>query len=222
MVLVDDKTYYETLEILRGNKKLPTIFAELKNWLYNEYHITVYNFEFKEMKFNNPSHRYSLDVLLSSNNEYRSMFNGYNYDETKQTAIARKLYELAEKYNMENIHTYRGIFVAYTDFSEEMKTDYNGQACKLIGKQLSKKYAPHSVWKIVSNFSSVVVFYFNETDVKENQFSGLSRQIQDEYYETLHQLDEFSLFTYHSFRVEFDSKETLDQNYDGNLYYYFK
>lgn len=222
MVLVDDKTYYETLEILRGNKKLHAIFAELKNWLYNEYHVTAYNFEFKEMEYNNPSHRYRLDVLLSSSKEYHSMFNGYNYDETKQTTIARKLYELAQKYNMENIHTYKGIFVAYTDFSEEMKTDYNRQAYKLIGKQLLEKYMSHSVWKIVSNFSSVVVFYNNDADVKANQFSGLSKQIKDEYYEALHCVDEFNLFTYNSFWVVYDSKENLDKNYDGNLYYFFK
>lgn len=185
-------------------------------------HITAYNFEFKEMKFNNPTHRYRLYVLLSTRNEYDSMFNGYNYGENKQTAIGRKQYELAQKYNMKNMNTYKGIFVAYCDFSEEMKTDYNRQAYKLIGKQLSKKYAVNSVWAIFTNFSSQVVFYQNYADVKVNQLKGLSKQIKDEYYETLHKLDEFNIFTYKDFCVEYDSKENLDKNYDGNLYYYFK
>jgi len=222
VVLVDDKIYYETLEILRGNKKLPAIFAELKDWLYNEYHITAYNFEFKEMEFNNPTHWYRLYILLSTRNDRNSMTKGYNYDEDKQTAIAGKLYELAKNHNMKSLNTYKGAFVAYCDFSEEMQTDYNRQAYKLIGKQMLKKYESLSVWAIVTNFSSLVVFYHNDFEVKANQLNGLSKQIKDEYYYTLHQLDEFNVFTYENFSVGYDSKENLDKNYDGNLYYYFK
>lgn len=70
MILVDDNTYYETLEILRGDKKLPEIYSELEEWLYEEYQIHAYNFEFKELRFNNPTHRFRLLIMLQSRDEF--------------------------------------------------------------------------------------------------------------------------------------------------------
>ena len=107
-------------------------------------------------------------------------------------------------------------------FSEEIRTDYNGKAYLLLKERLKEKYRHHSVWDICSLFSSLTVFYQTDADVRLNQDKGVSKQIKDEYYETLHRLDEFRVFTYESFNVTFDSKENLDQHYEGNLYYYFK
>lgn len=220
MILVDDETYYETLEVLRGNKQLPIIFSELKNWLLDEYQVEAHNFEFKKTKFNKIGKGYRLLILLSSWNDFLLMWSDHGYDTEKQTAIADKLYYLAQKYDMENINKYGDVFVAFVDFSHEMKTDYINQMYKLVGKQMAEKFAIYSVWDIHLKTTSVVVFYCREVNVKTNQFIGISKQIKDEFYETLHHLDEFNVFNYESFTVVFDNKENLDTNYEGNMFYY--
>lgn len=222
MILVDDNTYYETLEILRGNKQLSEIFVELKEWLFVKYHIHAYNFEFKEFDINKPARRNSLKIMLSSSDEFWSMFAGFNFDNYKQMAIAEKFYNLAQKHNLENINTYYGAFVTYVDFSEEMRVNYFRRAYNLISKPLTEKYKIYSVWQLFDKFSQLTVFYRNEINVKTNQFIGISKQIKDEFYETLHRLDEFNVFTYDTFDVRFDSKENLDNKYEGNLFYYLK
>ena len=148
------------------------------------------------------------------------MWSDHGYDTEKQTAIADKLYYLAQKYDMENINKYGDVFVAFVDFSHEMKTDYINQMYKLVGKQMAEKFAIYSVWDIHLKTTSVVVFYCREVNVKTNQFIGISKQIKDEFYETLHHLDEFNVFNYESFTVVFDNKENLDTNYEGNMFYY--
>ncbi len=222
MVLVEDKKYHETLDILRGKKQLSPLYTELKDWLKSEFGITAYNFEFKKIEHNNPNHQYELYILLSSENDYNSMQVGYRYDPQKQDIIADKLYELAQKYKQSPLSIYKDVHVCYNNFSVEMQTDFNSRASNIIRKVLMKRYADHSVWEISPAFYSTVVFYYRDTDIKLNRESGISKKIKDEYYEVLHQIDEFNLFEYDSFLLEFDSKENVDNHYDGNLYYYFK
>lgn len=150
------------------------------------------------------------------------MFKGYNYDSEKQKAIADKLFDLAKKYNLKNISNYKDVFMAYVDFLDEMRFDYFKQAYRLIRKPLIEKYQIYSVWTLFNKFSQLTVFYQNEINVKTNEFIGISKQIKDEFYETLHKLDEFNVFTYDNFDVRFDSKENLDNKYEGNLFYYLK
>lgn len=221
MIQVNNNTYYETLEILRGDKKLPKIYVELNEWLYEKYHIHAYNFEFKEIHPNSPAHKFRLYILLPSRDEYRSMFKGYNFDNEKQTAIADKFYDLAKKYNLESIKNYKDAFVAYSDFSYDMRIDYFRRAYRLIEKELFEKYKIYSVWRIYDNDTTLVVFYQRIINVKTNWFIGISKQIKDEFYKTLHKLDEFNIFTYDNLSVHFDSKENFDNKFGGSYKQYF-
>ncbi len=222
MISVDNPTYQETLDLLTGRKRLSPMYAELKNWLMSEFRITAYNFEFREMTWAQAPARYRLMLLLSSKSDYDSMFDGYRYFADKQDVIAKKFGELAMKYHVPDPEHYQNVFVAYCDFSQEIRADYNNRAYNQLKDKLKVKYRRDSVWDIFALFSSLTVFYHTDADVRLNLDKGVSKLIKDEYYDTLHRIDEFHVFTYESFDVTFDSKENLDQHYEGNLYYYFK
>ena len=222
MISVDNPIYQETLDLLRGQKQLSPLYTELKAWLLNEFQITSYNFEFRKMNWAHAPGRFRLMLLLSSRADYDSMFEGYNYSADKQAAISQKLYELAIKYQVPDLDRYQDVFIAYCDFSEEIRADCNSMAYTRLKERLKEKYRFHAVWDIFALFSFLTVFYQKDADVHLNQENGISRQIKNEYYETLHALDEFRVFTYESFNITFDSKENLDDHYQGNLYFYFK
>ncbi len=214
--------YLETLDILRGKRQLPPIFSELKDWLYKEYHVTAYNFTFEKMPVSHPTYQNRLYILLSSGSDYRAMFDGLNYGQDKQVAITAKLAELAGKVSDPAAPQYAEAFVAYCNFFEELASVSIRNAYNLIEKKLTRKYSRHSVWKIMPFFSSVAVFFMSEADLQTNQQNSIARQIKADFYRALHQLDEFKVFSYESLNITYDSKENLDQNYQGNLYYYFK
>ena len=222
MISANNPIYHETLDLLKGKKSLSPMYAELKRWLYDEFQITAYNFEFREMNWNHAPGKYRLFILLSSRNDYDAMFDGCNYSAEKQALIAKKIYQLALQYQLPDIENYQNVFVAYCNFSEEIRSDYNGKAYLLLKERLKEKYMRYSVWDIFALFSALTVFYQTDSDVGLNQANGVSTQIKNEYYETLHRLDEFHVFSYDTLNVTFDSKENLDNNYEGNLYYYFK
>ena len=69
-------------------------------------------------------------------------------------------------------------------------------------------------------FKSSVVFYFSDEDIFRYLESGISQTVTDEYYSILKKHDDLSLFTKDNLRLSFDSKENVDKNYAGSLFYY--
>ena len=69
-------------------------------------------------------------------------------------------------------------------------------------------------------FESSVVFYFSDEDIFRYLESGVSQTVTDEYYSILKKHDDLSLFTKDNLRLSFDSKENVDKNYAGSLFYY--
>lgn len=224
MVLVEDDKYKETLKILRGEKELLPIYLDLKNWMLDMYGILAYNFIFEKIQYNNPENRYQLYILLSSTSDYNSIMekSNYGYDESKQEAISKKFNELALKYKYGNIKTTNNVWICYNDFSVEMKTDVNNRACKECCSRILSKYSNCSLWNIYTAFTSVVVFFYQDVDIKNNTENGICELVRDDYYVTLKKHDEFNVYNSNNFIMNFDSKENLDKNYSGNLYYYFK
>lgn len=79
------------------------------------------------------------------------------------------------------------------------------------------------VWDVVPNASyGAVVFYYTEKHVTDNQKNGISKLIEDDYYSMLKKYDELNVFTRDNINLKFDSKENVDKNYEGNLFYYFR
>jgi hypothetical protein len=48
------------------------------------------------------------------------------------------------------------------------------------------------------------------------------KRFTKDYWQALEKHDEFAVFQPGELAVTFDSKENLDRNYEGNLFYYFK
>jgi len=54
----------------------------------------------------------------------------------------------------------------------------------------------------------------------ENEANGVSPMILDDYYSLLKGYDELNYFTRQNIYIKFDSKENLEKNYQGSLFYY--
>ena len=76
------------------------------------------------------------------------------------------------------------------------------------------------VWELITIFSSTVVFYYQDAQIRENEASGVSVSILEQYYRILKKYDELDYYTPENFNLKFDSKQNVDQNYEGSLFYY--
>ncbi len=217
MVHLDSETYHETIGIIRGKTRLPPIKQALAEWLKECYGVRMLNFRFSKLETDGNRHR--LYIVLNSDDDYNRMFREpYIPDETRQDQIAMKFRELNERYGYTDTANTENFFVMYNNFSDEAKTDANWKTVKNAAEALKHKY--REIWHIEALFSKTVVFYYLDEDISRNGKSGLSGKIQSEYYGLLKANDDLNLFNEDEFTVRFDSKENLDRNYEGSLFYY--
>jgi hypothetical protein len=218
MVLLDDAVYKETKKIALGKAKRSLILIELSDWLMNMYSVKVLNFEFNKL-IGSSSDKYRLCIIMKNTEDYQKMHvSNFEFNPEYQSQIAGEFQTLAAKYRFATAEQLRDLFVSYNDFSEEAKTEANWKAIDRFKWVVKFKYP--AVWKVISMFSSTVVFYYGNSDIAPNEQNGLSEKIIGDYYSVLKKYDDLNYFTRENIQVKFDSKENVDKNYEGSLFYY--
>lgn len=218
MVLLDDKTYQETKDIVLGKSKRSPLLNEFALWFSRKHSVKIVNFTFD--KLTTPGvNRHRLCVIIANTKGYRKMFTRpFEYNDVYQFAIAQEFEKLAVKHKFADAESLEDLFVSFIDFSDEARTDANWRAVKEVQTYLKGKYP--FVWDVISPFSSSVVFYYTNREVETYEANGVSRQVSDEYYDILKKYDELNYFSKESMSLAFDSKENLDKNYEGSLFHY--
>jgi hypothetical protein len=217
MVLLSSSVYKETKKILSGKLKKSPLLTDLCEWFEQEFGLKIINFDFDKLK--HTKNTYRVKIIFHNSNYYNKMYlSPFIKNEEYNDLISAKFRELALKYNFTKKSKLAKLFVAYYDFSHEAKTEANYKTFDKTNKSIKEKFP--EVWHIVEEFESSVVFYYTDNDILKYAENGISSKIKSEYYSVLKTYDEFDYFTSSDVILEFDSKENLDKNYNGNLFYY--
>ena len=218
MVILDDDVYNETKEIVRGKRKQSLLLLEFSDWFKSKYSVKVLNIQFSKLE-GPKEDRFKLNVIIENTVDYQKMYVGlFQTNEEYQGQIALEFGKLALKYSFADKSQLENLCVIYNDFSDEAKVEANWKAAKEVKTQIKSKYLV--VWDVISMFSSSVVFYYSDADIEANENNGTSKTITDTYYSILKKHDELGYFSRDNISLKFDSKENLDKNYQGNLFYY--
>ncbi len=218
MVLLEDDVYKETKQIALGKSKRTPILIELSDWFTRTYSVKILNIQFWKLKIPKTK-RYRLYVIFENTEDYQKMFfRTFEPKEDYQKQIAAEFHQLALKYQFAKEEQLKDLFVFYNDFSEEAKTEANWKAVKELRSFVNSKYPP--VWLVIAMFSSLVVFYYSDNEIIANENNGISEMIADDYFSVLKKYDDLNYFTRETISIKFDSKQNLDKNYKGNLFYY--
>jgi hypothetical protein len=213
---LDDDFYEETKDIALGKVKKSPFLAEFSDWFVRTYSVKILNLEFSKLE---SSSRYRLHVIIQNPDDYGKMYvETFVPNEEYQKEIAFEFQRLAIKHQFATEEQLKDLFVIYNDFSEEAKTDANQKAAKEVERLIKGKYS--TVWDVYEHFLETVVFYYSDVDLATNENNGISKSITEDYYSILKKYDELGYFTRENIRLRFDSKENLDKNYKGNLFYY--
>ena len=132
--------------------------------------------------------------------------------------MARQFLELAGKHGQAEELQFADLTVTCYDFSREAMTEANWKATKEFREEVRHHYT--IVWDVMAMFESSVVFYFSDEDISVNRETDVSEMIAHEYYSILKKHDELDYFTRENVLLSFDSKENVDKNYAGSLFYY--
>jgi hypothetical protein len=228
VLLLEKKIYEETKKIALGKKKLSPIAQDMRNWFQERFNAWMINYDYvridapKHEEY--PFHRYRLRIIFNSRKDFEPLIQHKEpaFLAMPDPDIAQQIMNefgiQTQKHDNVRIEYPSRIFVVFTDFSDEVKTEANYKAIKIAEDLIEKKYP--GVWHVEAEFDHVIVFYFNDNDIDVNLKNGISEKIKSDYYDILKRFDKLGYWTYGEFHVIFDSKENLDKNYEGSLFYY--
>jgi hypothetical protein len=217
----DDSEYFETCKLKRNTQLMNELFIELSEFINQNYNVEMINCIY-DLDGKTPR----LNIVVNTTKQFLSMnditsgFPIYNKDYQRQ--IAKKFTTLVKARRKKFSYSTSNLFIFFTDFENESQIKVNNEMIKHHRLELMNKYQSYQLWDIVGIFGSSTVFYFLDNDIEINKQNGISDSLKNEYFQLLKQYDEYNYFNIDNFNMYFDSKENLDKNYAGNLYYYFK
>jgi len=245
MIWIDKKAFEDTYSILKNEKYLEPVYANLKQFIQETFGITVFNIILQPIKtghFNKKiknsylySYKYKLICYVGSYAEREMMQNRIDIqlanfhnahkmvnDQNKQKVILDKFFELSLKHNY-TVKVKKDLI--WVDYFPWFPTEYMSLIVSKVQKHVTKdvlsKYKKESnIWKIYTSGFGFYIFYDTEKDKLTNQQNGITDSINKMIFSSIKEVDEFNF--YKEDYITFDSKENLDKNYQGNLYYYFR
>lgn len=221
MVQLNKKEFQEALQVAQNKQKLPTLYQKLKTFIEQEYKMNVLSFNLSSMPH---SERYHLMVILWDEKSWKETLekDGVQFDKSKQRLIAQWFHELCLEFHLSIIPKINEIEVSFINFTEEYKVELCHRTNQSIGQFLEKRYQEYGIWKMMTMFKKVYVFYLTNKAVQRNEDNGINKVIYNIFVEQLKGLDSLQLCQNESFEMVFDSKENLDYYFQGNFYNYFK
>jgi hypothetical protein len=225
MLFGNQGLYEQTRKIRIGEAELPPILYELKEWANNRFGINVISVFYDRIESGPHKERPRVTLIMKTHSDYSKMYKeSFIPNESYQQAISERFAEIVEDARLEEEYDTDDILVVYDDFSDVAMIRVSRQFLENHKNHLMSEFSDLRVWNIVqSDFSvRIVVFYHNDNDITENDKNGNSERIKRECFRLIKQYDEFDYCQFDTFPITFDSKQNLNKNYRGNLYYYFK
>lgn len=224
MTHIKEKQLFETLNILKGQTALPGIYRKMQVFLRKKYRVTAVDFLLEQVTIANKI-RYRLNILLATEEDYKKVHcegDQLVYNKTMQDEIKEEFLRLDKGENFVKKEKRSGFFVTYNNFSQEIKLHMVEQCKGEISKAIKQKYAANNIWQLSFLSGSVFVFFYTDSDLTNAKQAGVCNQIKLDCFDILKTQDEFHVFSFDNFAIYFDSKQNVDENYKGNLWYYFK
>lgn len=218
MITSSDAEYKATREIKRRTTQLSAPFDELVAWISKRWAVTVLNVIYDPR---NDLHAARLQVILEYKEEKDSFFDGLNFDDEKQQAIASRFREIV---NRSPFHRYdlEGLFVVFSAFAPIALEEVDSKITDSQIEALQHRIGNPDLWKISRFFGHVTFMFYTDAQAKAYAASGKREAYARQYFEVLKPYDEFGYLSIETFEVHFDSKQNFDDNYQSNWYYYYK
>lgn len=175
------------------------------------------------------------DVVLERTEQYRTFCRStLGYDRRKQRLVARLLVEelgaegLCQLFALPQAPragspSGSDVFVCFSDFEAVATSEAHGG----VTPDESARFASSlglgdDLWCLQRLWGPPIVFVHTDRQAAGLRSSAAPARWADDYYDVVRRHDEFGYLTRAGIVIAVDSKETLDRDYGGNWYYYFK
>lgn len=218
MITSSDREYKATKHIKQGKKRLRFPFDELARWIELKWNVTVLNVIYDRA---NSLHAPRLQVILEHKTHARKFHRGVNFDQSKQSAIASRFLEIIGKGSTYDFNV-DGLFVVFSAFAPLAREEADNQISDEDVQSLKARIGNPDIWEISRFFGYVTIFFFTDAQIKRYETERKKQEYARIYFEILKPHDEFGYLHRRDFKIDFDSKQNFDENYESNWFYYYK
>lgn len=210
-MLLKEEEYQYALKQMEGAAEPDGIFAGMKKWFRERYALDVYGCFCDQTA----DGRFRLRILLWNRDCRKALMKGPNPDGKKQRKITEEFSRLCRKYQTRTRYQEPGRFlITYDTLEDEIQKRVIRRAERDIAA-----FQAQDVWKVIPVFHRIHVFFENDSQTEVHQKDGLCEKINCEIGEILRKHDRYGVFQ-KGVSCIFTSRQTLDEKYDGNLFYY--
>ena len=113
----------------------------------------------------------------------------------------------------------KNFYTSVESFESQIRTDLIQGAVEELLRNRNELLAPLKIWYIAAVSDAPVVFYFTRQDAARREGSGKIERLIRNFIE---KAQDAKYLSHMKFKLYFDSKEFVDLEYGGNLFYYFR
>lgn len=217
-MFLSDFEYRESLSYLEHPLLRSALLQELDHWGQEELRVSILNWYCDEPR-NRIGRR--LRLILWERAEEKQMMGRndsiYGCDPAIQKAAAQQFAALARKHR-----TYRKFWdpekflVVFDTLRDEIQKRTLAQARARL-----EALATEDIWRVIVALDTIHIFYETDEQLRRYETDGTSRDLRRRCGDIVADLDTRRVFP-EGPECIFTSHQTLEEKYEGNLFYYFK
>ncbi len=212
-MFISEEEFDRILAIMQAKVVKSPLHEELEQWVKNEFDKKIYGYI---CDYARPD-LLRLVIVFFRMEDYQDFCNQYNYIEQIQLKFADKFARLARKYHIHpEYHGSHRVFVCYESMEDQIQ-----QKTLNMAKEELYALAHNEVWKVLLEFEHIVIFYHTDEEINRYEEDGTSQALRQKCSEIVKKYDVYGVFP-KGLSCEFCSKQTLDEKYSGNMYYFYK
>lgn len=221
MLFGDDHLFSLAKSAKLGQLTLPPMFEQLREWIHAQFATHVVYIALDKIDIGPAQGRPRLRIILETDADY----NVWKKDLCTirpdiESRILSHFKQLADS-SIEPVST-DNLFLVLDNLSDECLRRACSEFLKTEADQVVHDFANVPLWKIDGFARHLVAFFTTDKEIELHQKSGICTAISNRCFQAVKKHDEFGYLSDATFRLTFDSKENLDKNYCGSLFYYWR
>ena len=216
-MLLSEKEYLHVLDMMNGNNESDPIFTGFRDFFRKTFNCELYDYIVDKID----SERGRLRYVVWDTEIHESFFTRtktyYGRDNEKEQLIKETFSRLCRQ---ENMHSYFHDPARYFAVPETIKDELQKDIQKKAQQQIREYLNCLPIKRYEFFFETVHVFYETDADIVRHEKDGMSAEIEKAIYQIKKPFDEFGALD--DAGVVFSSIQTLNEKYDGNMFYYFR
>lgn len=212
-LFLTDEEYNHVMDLIE-NRTVPTpLLAEFREWFFTRYGVRLYDY----FCDNTADGLIRLRAVLFRSSDKGKLKSSLNPDRGVQNEIRNKFAQLAVRYGCHASYQFPAdVFVCFETIRDEM-----AKRTIQLAKQEIKEIKHTDIWRIEVQFENVYIFYYTDEQVNSHMSDGVSDMIKNAAVKAVKRHDRYYMYD-KGVKCVFTSKQTLDEKYAGNMFYYFQ